>query len=532
VSCYDRAAWRGWVPISLAALGAAATIAGLENQFVQDDLSLIVRNEAVHTLTAPASFFTRAYWQDPFPPALYRPLATAVHALQWAAGNGSPVPFRITSMVMLITAGLAFFQVASRLLPRSGAWAAAAVFMVHPVHVEATSPAVNQGELMVGLLVCVALTLYLRARERGAPGTLTIAAILAIYLAAALFKEHALILPALLIGAELTVIRSRLPAHPGIAAIRPLVLYMGLVAAGLLAIRTAVVGSSVGTPAAEALWGAAMPGRALTMLGVVPEWARLLFWPWHLQADYGPNEIIAATGWGLPQLLGALLLTAFVGFLIWGRARHPTLAFGMLWTAVALLPVSNVVVPTGVVLAERTLFLASMGAALSIGASFALLREKAATRRQLAWAVSGVLAILLALGLTRSVTRTRVWRTQGALLQQTVIDAPRSYTTRLALTRFLEDSGSAVAARAHYREAVALMPAVQQRERFRAEQYRLAGNCRSALRHYRRALLITPADSSLQAGLAACLAEEDTSATKAGRTGDSRPFGAVPLSRP
>jgi Flp pilus assembly protein TadD len=76
------------------------------------------------------------------------------------------------------------------------------------------------------------------------------------------------------------------------------------------------------------------------------------------------------------------------------------------------------------------------------------------------------------------------------------------------MTRFLEDSDSAASAARHYREAVALMPAVQHRERGRADLYREAGYCPSAVRHYRRALLITPGDPSLRQGLAACLRED------------------------
>ena len=519
---------QGLACASLVFLGVAATVTGLDNRFVQDDLPLIVGNDVVHTLTAPARFFTTPYWHEPFPAALYRPLATATHAIQWAIGGGSAVPYRVTSVLMLVGAGLALFGLAARLLPRAGAWAAAAVFMVHPVHVEATAPGVNQGELMVGLLLSLAVTFYMRRRSRGALDGVGIAVISALYLTAVLFKEHALILPALLLAAEVTVIRDRLLFRARIAAIRPLFLTLGLVASAVLALRSAVIGEAVGTPIAEALRQSGVVGRTLTMLGVVPQWTRLLLWPQELQADYGPNEIVAARAWGMSQSLGAAILCGVAWLLLWGRKRWPSFAFGLVWTAVAVLPVSNVLVPSGIVLAERTLFLPSMGVALAGGALFGLLWTRVMARRPLAWATAATFGLTLTLGLARSVCRTEVWRTQETLLRQTVVDAPRSYTAHLAMARFLEDSFDAAGAARHYRAAVALVPAVQHRERIRAETFRHAGYCRSAVRHYRRALLITPTDTSLRHGLALCLAQEgrDRRAVDVQGPASSHPTGA------
>ena len=44
----------------------------------------------------------------------------------------------------------------------------AALFAVHPVHVEVTGNVVGQPELLVALFLCVAIGIYLRARRAGA----------------------------------------------------------------------------------------------------------------------------------------------------------------------------------------------------------------------------------------------------------------------------------------------------------------------------------------------------------------------------
>ena len=505
--------WRSlrWVaPVSLIVLGLATTSAGFRNQFTQDDLPLVVSNATVHSLMPPSQFFTHPYWDDPFAHSLYRPLLTATLAIEWAVGGGNPLLYRVVSAALLIAAGIALFRLAAQLLPVGAAWAVAALFVVHPLHVEATAPAVNQGELMVGLLLSLATAAYIRARRAGGPGPATSAILVLLYAIAALYRETGLIFPLLLLAAECTVLSNPRERERGSRGIRPLYLGLGLVAALVLAARSLVLaGDVVGTVPAEALARSGLAGRALTMLGVVPTWLRLLVWPAALQADYGPNEIVAASGWGAAQWAGALIIAGWAAGVLSWRRKSPGLAFGLLWTAVALLPVSNVLVPTGILLAERTLLLASAGAVLTAGATLAEIwgNPEAPMARMLRWPVAAALGVLLLLGVLRSRSRSRDWTDQKTLLQQTVLDAPRSYGAHLAISRFLADSESRGVAEAHYREAIALKPVLLDQERSMADQYRLAGFCRPAVRHYRGPLLFHPDDLAVRRSLVTCLLE-------------------------
>lgn len=497
----DRPAVRRWAgPLALATLVLASGVSGTGNRFTQDDLPLVLRNETVHTLSDPLRILTQPYWHDPFPPSLYRPLATGTLALEWSIGRGSPTAFRWGSLILLFGAAWALFMLGRLILPAPWAWTVAALFAVHPVHVEALAPAVNQGELAVGLLAALATALYIRARRTGSIGGGTALALVLAYLSAALFKENGLILPGLLLAAEGTVLRRNHDGAPAGRDLRRLWLLLGLAGAAVLAVRSAVLsGEALGAPPAEALAGATMAGRALTMLAVVPHWFRLLFWPAHLQADYGPNEIAAATGWGIAQWTGVGLLVLGVIVILRTRTTRPVIAFGLLWIGVALLPVSNVLVPTGIVLAERALFLASCGAMLLIGGALAAMEPVAPARLGLALAAAGIL-----LGGLRSGERLRDWRDQRTLLRQTVADAPMSYTAHLAYSRFLEDSAGGAGALDHFRQAVALKPALPAQERYIADRYREAGLCEPALRRYRRLLELMPGDSALRSAITIC----------------------------
>lgn len=492
---------------ALIALCIGATATGLGNRFSQDDMPVIERNPVVHSLAHPTTFFTQSYWPKPFPPALYRPLATTGFALQWVVGGGKAWVFRVTSILLYAASGLLLYQLALMLLPSLAAWLVAALFIVHPVHVEAVAVAVNQSEIIVGLLAAAVVAAYVRMRRRSALRPTDGLILFALYLAATLFKESGLMLIGLIVAAEITVVTDPRPVMERIRTIRPLLLFMLLGAASFFAIRTvALEGDAVGTFTAEALDGLSIGGRALTMLGVVPQWFRLLLWPAHLQGDYSPREIETATAWGSDQTLGALLLVLSVVVAIACWKRRPVVTLGLLWVGIGIFPVSNVLVPTGIVLAERTLFLPSLGMMLVIGGLAAIVLERLADGTRAAQAVLGLAtAAVLVMGTTRSASRQRVWQDQFTFWHQTTIDAPFSYRAHHALAQLLFQIGAREWAEREYKLAIALYPKTWGAYFDLANKLRLNGMCKEAAAYYRQTLVIEPEHESARTSLIACL---------------------------
>lgn len=501
---------RPWAaPLAVALLAFAASIGGLLNRYAQDDIPIIWKNPAVHRLGGVGRLFVESYWPPPFVPGLYRPAALLSFVLQWTGGGGAPVVFRLVSYALYAAAAVALFLLARRMLPPMAAALAAALFAVHPVHVEAVAIAVNQGELWVALLSCIAVGLYLRARRHG--GEFPVRAELGlagIYLVACLFKENALVLPGLLLLAELLLVPSTERFLPRVARIRRLFLTLMLVAVAFMGVRTLVLGGDVsGTFTAEGLVGLTKGQRALTMLAVVPAWFRLLFWPSHLQADYSPAEIVGQTVWGSEQTLGLILLlgTLLVGLVAWRKA--PAIAFGIAWCAIALFPVHNVLVPTGIILAERTLFLPSLGAVIALAGAGQLLLERATARRKGMLAVA--VGILLILGTFRSNTRHQVWSDQFTLWYQTANeDAPRSFRAHEALAETYFRLGLERLAEEEYRLAVQFSPRTLSRPTMEyAGKLRLRGFCYPAADLYRKVVAAQPNHQAARLALGACLVD-------------------------
>jgi protein O-mannosyl-transferase len=450
----------GLAVAGVAAAALAASVAGLGNQFVQDDTVLIAENARVHTLASSWRLFALPYWPPPSSEDLYRPLMSLLTAVEYGLGAGQPLVFRVLSCLLYAGVAVGVLRLARRLLPERIALAVALLFAAHPVHVEAVALGVGQNELLVGLLATIMTIRYLDRRRTGdgrvAPRDWAVLA--ALFVAASLLKEQGFVLPGLLLAAELLLVPMPDWRRAGGLVLGYLALMMlGL---GVLAARAvALSGDLAGTFMAEALEGQGVGGRALTMLRVAPEWARLLVWPLHLRADYSPREMTASTGLGGIETLGLIVLSAVVVVAWAARRRAPTLSFGLVWAAVSLFPVSNVLVPTGILLAERTLFLPSIGAALALGA----LAETAidwdrGQRRLIARTLALAGAVLVIAGAARSAERERTWRSESAFVTQSARDAPDSWRTERAYGQLLFTAGDRDAALAAYQRAIALVP--------------------------------------------------------------------------
>lgn len=477
----------------VAATALAASVVGLGNALVQDDNSLLVESSRLHGLSHFREILTSSYWPPPHAPDLYRPLTSVLLALEHGLGGGSPLAFRIGSYLLYALLSVAVFALARRILSTRFALVAALVFAAHPVHVEAVALAVGQSELLVGLLSVLAVIRYLDRRRSPEGLRLSDWALIGLlYGGAALAKETGLVLPGLLVAVELLLVsrgtrRSTLiPGYGWLGGIGLLV---------LLARRAVLAGSLTGTFVAAALDGLSLPARALTMLGVVPQWVRLLVWPFHLQADYSPQEIVPATGFGTLQLLGALLLLAggVATWAMWRRA--PVASFGLLWIGFALFPVSNVLIPTGIVLAERTMMLPSIGAVLVLGGVLALGAERLPAGKPRPGLVARIvlIGVIIALGI-RSAVRERDWRDDRTLRIRNVEDAPRSWATQLSYASMLFEDGRRDSALARYSRARELAP---DRERWRvrndlAEHYFAGSEHGLAVRELRASLADAP----------------------------------------
>lgn len=491
--------------VALLALAASAT--SLRNGFTYDDRWIIAENDRVHQLRALWTYFTESYWPMRSGAALYRPVVIVLYSVQWVVGNGSPLIFHAVNVLLAAACAVAVFWVGGFILPIGVAWLAAALFAVHPVHVEAIANTVGQAELWAALVVLLACGLYLRDRRDGALRRETGLAICALFLVGLFTKEHVIVLPALLVAIELLICtdgtwRSRLDR------LRLLLWPLAAIVALYLAVRVQVIGDVAGDVEHPVLRHRTMIERVRIMMSVFPEYARLLLVPARLYADYSPRQFEVYPSPQASMLAGTVLLGSAAVLFVLALLRSRPAAFGLAWLVIVIAPVTNILVPTGILVAERTLFLPSVGAmfALAVGADL-VRRRLIADRSPLRRALPALLVAALVAGVWRSATRNAFWHDSNSAFAQMAVDAPLNFKAHYAYGGQLFEEKRPREGEIEWRMAIALYPTYHGVYVDLAHRYRMAHLCDAALPLYRKAIELEPELPVVVVSIAACQLE-------------------------
>jgi protein O-mannosyl-transferase len=439
--------------LAAAFLAIVVHLHALANGFAYDDVVLILGDPRVHSLRDAAKFLAGGYWADP-DLGLYRPLTSISFALNYAMAGPQPVAFHAVNILLHAAATALVFALLIQRLPRHAAFAGAAVFAVHPVHVEAVANVVGRGELLAAIFLLAACIVWMR----GGPRTRTTRfGVPLLFFFGLLAKESVIVLPALLVLLDAAADRFRMIEVASYVR-RNAVAAAGLVlaAVGYFALRAAALPVLTPTRLDPAL-AVAAPGaeRLLTALQAWPEFARLLFLPVTLLADYGPGVITPANGVTTMALVGALLVT---GSLLAGAyffaTRHTNAGAAVLWFVIAILPVSSLLIPIGVLVAERTLYIPSVALALGVGAAFAHASRDAARTRAAVFATCAAV-ILLAV---RTAVRVPDWRSTESIFAAQLRDRPDSFRGQWIEAKRLRELDDPNGALTAYARAVHLWP--------------------------------------------------------------------------
>jgi protein O-mannosyl-transferase len=506
VGAEDPRGWM-WLGLSVAALAFVSSMTGLGNGFAYDDRWIIVQNANAHSLNHPWQLFATTYWPKDHGASLYRPLTILLYAVQWVFGGGAPLLFHVLNVALYAADSVLVLLLGLQCLPRSGAWAAAALFAVHPVHVEAVANAVGQAELWTALILLGAVLIYLRERQGGVPVPRGMrVAIIALYVLGMLIKENAIVLPALLVIVEIFLVKDSRPWRVRADELVTLLVWMALFAAAFLWVRTKVTGEIGGDTQHPSLRHLSMGQRSLLMMGLLPEFGRLLIWPAHLSADYSPQMVPGYSGLNPGLLPGAVLLMCLVILLFVSWRRAPVVAFGLAWLAVSISPVANILIPSGILIAERTLLVPSVGAMLAIGTLAPwVMRRLQPEPRLVRIAAGGTFALVLTLGASWSAERTYTWKDSKTVFMTLADDAPMDFKAHYVLGgMYWEEHHHARDAEIQWLIAIKLMPDYYGVRVDLAHRYRDLHLCNAAVPLYVKSLELEPALAVARVGLVAC----------------------------
>ncbi len=428
------------------------------NGFVLDDEAIVVGNPLMQDLRSVPRLLVAPYWNRPLQDGrLYRPLTSLTFALDRAlAGGLRPGWFHVVNTLLHGLATLLVTLLALEIFQGgAAALAAGLLFAVHPVHVEAVAGVVGRAELLAASCVIASLLLHRRAqRLAGRAGRrLAMLGAWAAALLGMMAKESAVVAVLLCVVWDIAFPQQtgsgrRRALYAGHAA--ALAVFFG---ARLLVVGAIGAGGSipfVDNPAASA---GPVDGR-LTALGTVARYATLLLWPRRLSADYSFDQIPIIVSIFDPLALAGLLI---VILLVAGGAfmlrRAPAAGFALLWIAIASLPASNLVVFIGTLMAERLMYLPSVGLCLLAGWGVA----RAAARGHARLALAAALCACAAMG-ARAWTRLPDWRDNFALYSSAARVSPRSARIRYNLGNAFLKREEYKSAEENYRVALSIYP--------------------------------------------------------------------------
>jgi hypothetical protein len=447
----------GWLAPALVAVVAFAVYAQtLVYDFTYDDVGVVQSRALFHSLANWREILGATWW----PRALYRPLSALTVAANWQLSGGDPHAFHAVNVAFHVAATLLVFALARRLLGGAAGLVAGLLFAVHPVHVEAVANVVGRLEVLAAIFSLAAVLCYATDGELAAAGDhrstrrwLATIGTLGCTVLALASKESAFALPGLLLITDWLAARRR--GVPFDGAVRPhWLLWIGVVVVtlGWLTWRSTIVSDLTGLEVAPGLEDLGLVGRTVAMLPVVPHYVRLLWFPARLSADYSPPFLTLATHLSAPALGGIAVLAVATAVAIVARRRAPVVTYGLAWIAGTVFIVSNIIAPTGVTLAERTLYLPSVGAVLVAGWGWRWLHA-----RLPAVAVAAAL-LAVALGGLRTVTRNPVWRNNDVFFPAMIADAPGSFRSDWTQAMLLAKQGNTWRAELLMRRAIAAQP--------------------------------------------------------------------------
>jgi hypothetical protein len=404
---------RRWVRADVLAGAALALFSGvvfanaLANGFVLDDRGILLGNPLVQQLTESWRAFALPYWPEALGGGQYRPLGILSFALDWRLSGGDAAWFHAVNVAWHMLATVLVWRLARELMTSTAAIVCAALFAVHPVHVEAVANVVGRLECMAAVFALGAILAHRMSSWLALP----------LFALGLLSKENAIVAIGLIVANDVLL-------RPATSDLRPRrSLYLGyvIIVAAYLVTLAVTFNDSPFRVMTGTLADVSIGDRLWTVATVIPHYVRLLLAPASLSADYEAQVIPAAHGITAAGAIGLLIVASYLVAVVAAWRRHRALAFALLWIGIALAPVANIFFVSGVTLAERSLYLPSVGAMLALGLGFdALLKQRKVL------ALGAVAAALLA-GSVRTWTRTPVWRDDRAYVITLLTDHPESY---------------------------------------------------------------------------------------------------------
>lgn len=460
------------MPLSLIALAVGLYLPSLDNEFLYDDYELILNHPP---LSSVGDFF-QIFQERHFPRVpYYRPVTRTTFLLQKTIHGNRPGPFHLANALLLAAVGLLAYallrqpQFQVRKVP---ALLASALFIVHPVASSCVYPICSGRETLLPTALILG-TLYAFLR----PGARWYAVSMVLFALSLLAKEQTVVIPALLVVAELLRLSTHPPGRDAGKWLRrytPFVLILG----SYFVIRHYLFGGTE----YQLSDGSEVPFAFLyAVQTIVTPFFQLVYEP--------SREVWFSAARMLPAAAVTLSL-AWAVSKKW-RALRPLALFCLFWFIVIQAPTANILQQEAQ-FDERYLF-AALLAPLALAASLlSLYWERAGVRRWVTVVTVGLIGLSSFITLHRDI----YFQDYLAFAEQWLRTNPRSLNAHNSLGTVQLQRGNHVQAQKHFQQALTIAPDLVETHSNLGAAFLAQGKTGEALDQFHQALRLNPYDAN------------------------------------
>ncbi len=480
------------VALALAGLVAITYAPALRGRFLEwDDDLYVVRNPHVHGL----SWSTVRWAFTTVHTGNWIPLTWLSHAADVAVWGLDPAGHHATAVALHVANTVLVFVVWRALT--GVLWPSAvvaALFGVHPLHVESVAWIAERKDLLSTLFWLLTLAAYAAYVRRPSVGRY--AAVMLAFAAGLLAKPMLVTLPIVLLLLDWWPLR-RLSWRAVVEK-----LPLGVLAA------TAAVAAVVAQRAEGGLRDTTVVPIAARLANAVVSYVRYLrltVWPIGLSPWYSHPALEGEPLSPVVVVACAAFLVVATAAVVAGARRHPHLAVGWAWYVITLLPVIGIVQVGGQAMADRYTYVPLLGIFTAVACEVgAWSGWGSPVARRAGVVAGGTVLVALAVLTTRQIA---VWHDTTTLWRTTLARNPRAAIAYYGLGGIYAREGRADAAIVAYRRALKLRPDYANARRDLAMQLVRRGRWAAAAAQYRK-LLAAGAGAETHNDLANVLSSE------------------------
>ncbi len=410
----------------------------LKNDFVWDDTSIVVNNKWIRNISNFFKFFTLkdTISEDTITkPKIYRPFTTFTYAIDYLIYGGiSNLGFHLSNVFYHSVTSVLFYILCNLIFENQKiSFLSVLFFVTHPIHTEAVSWVKGRADVVATMFCLVSFVFYIYfVRNKNFKNYILS---LVAFLFALFSKESAIAFPLIVVLYDIYFNKINVKN------------YISFFVLGIIYVL--IRRSVLGIVAPCGWWAGSIYYTFLTMTKVLVEYFRLLVLPINLCADYVVP--ISYTIFEPRVILSISLIIVVILVAFYVRKKYAIVSFSILFILIALLPVLNII-PIEVLLAERFLYLSSVGFCILLGY---LVYKILGDKKVYLYVLSGLIIFSYS-GLT--FTRNYDWKNAFCLWQKTVKQMPNNFRAHNNLGMEYEKLADYKNALKHYKKALTLIP--------------------------------------------------------------------------